>query len=68
MVERIGIERAAATARGADVVIMVMDVDEGWTESDGTVFCGLWGNGIKMPSPAILVANKADKSGRPFLM
>ena len=66
--ERMGIERAAASARGADVVVMMMDVDEGWTENDGAVFNGLWKIGVELPSPAILVANKADKSGPSFLL
>lgn len=63
VVERIGIERAEATARGSDVVVMVMDVKEGWTESDSVVFDGLWGNGNKIFPPGILVANKTDLTG-----
>eukprot|EP00210_Caulerpa_lentillifera_P008120 g7754.t1 len=67
IVEQMGIDRASATAKGADVVLMVMDYSEGWTESDLLVFTSLWGEGssakTKKPHMSdILVANKIDKS------
>lgn len=68
-VEQIGIERASATARGADLVLMVMDYSEGWTESDALVFSSLWGTGrtrieAKSNIAGILVANKTDKTSK----
>lgn len=67
IVEQMGIERASATARGADLVLMVMDYSEGWTDSDALVFSSLWGNGTstngkKLNITGILVANKIDKT------
>lgn len=65
-VEQMGIERAAATAKGADLIIMVMDLEEGWTDQDALVFSSLWSTGItsqsKKSPPGILVANKTDKT------
>ena len=62
-VEKIGIERASSTARGADLIVMVMDVSEGWTDGDAAVFQSLWGDGSHIRPPAILAANKTDKTG-----
>lgn len=61
-VERIGVERSVATANSADIVIMVMDVADGWTnEDDGLMqkFLGKTARDGGRP-PAILVMNKSD--------
>ncbi|KXZ55825.1 hypothetical protein GPECTOR_2g1376 [Gonium pectorale] len=43
VVERIGVERSRAAASAADIVVMVIDGAEGWTEADGEIYRGLWG-------------------------
>lgn len=65
VVEKIGVERSQAAAAAADVVLMVVDGAEGWTEADGIIFKALWGDGLGTPTcrvrgPALLVANKDD--------
>lgn len=62
-VEVIGIERATSAARAADVVLMVMDVKDGWTETDAVVFNRVWGDGRTLLPPSILVINKTDLAG-----
>ncbi|EIE18915.1 tRNA modification GTPase TrmE [Coccomyxa subellipsoidea C-169] len=42
LVERLGVQRSRAAAQGADIVLMIYDAMEGWTEEDGVVFGGLW--------------------------
>ena len=52
----------------ADLVLMVIDASEGWTEADGMIFSSLWGQGpgsrsCKVRGQAMLVANKSDLAG-----
>ncbi|KAG2447372.1 hypothetical protein HYH02_007700 [Chlamydomonas schloesseri] len=65
LVERIGVERSQAAAAAADVVIMVVDGAEGWTDADAEIYRSLWGDGpgsatCRVRGPALLVANKDD--------
>ncbi|PNW72451.1 hypothetical protein CHLRE_16g681238v5 [Chlamydomonas reinhardtii] len=65
VVERIGVERSQAAAAAADVVIMVVDSAEGWTDADTEIYRSLWGDGpgssgCRVRGPALLVANKDD--------
>ncbi|KAG2434245.1 hypothetical protein HXX76_007970 [Chlamydomonas incerta] len=65
VVERIGVERSQAAAAAADVVIMVVDGAEGWTDADSEIYRSLWGDGpgssgCRVRGPALLVANKDD--------
>lgn len=70
VVEQLGVERSAAAAAAADVVIMVVDAEQGWTDADGDIFDSLWGKeglgsrSCKVRGPALLVANKQDLAGR----
>lgn len=69
LVEQMGVERSAAAAAAADVVIMVVDAEAGWTDADGDIFDSLWGKegpgsrSCKVRGPALLVANKQDLAG-----
>lgn len=54
-----------AAAISADVVIMVIDAQQGWTREDSDIFTALWGDGpgtrgCKVQGLAMLVANKCD--------
>lgn len=65
VVERIGVERSQAAAAAADVVVMVVDGAEGWTDADSDIYKALWGAGpgtasCKVKGLALLVANKDD--------
>lgn len=65
MVEKMGMERSAAAAAEADLVIMVVDGRAGWTDGDGAMFKTLWGSGrgsasCKVRGEALLVINKVD--------
>ncbi|KAF8061319.1 mnmE [Scenedesmus sp. PABB004] len=72
-VEQLGVERSAAAARAADVVVMVIDAAAGWTQEDREIFEALWGapggggggggGGAGVRGPALLVANKSDLAG-----
>jgi tRNA modification GTPase len=70
LVEQLGVERSAAAAAAADVVIMVVDAEQGWTDADGDIFDSLWGKegpgsrSCKVRGPALLVANKQDLAGK----
>jgi len=64
-VEKLGVARSAAAAAAADVVIMVVDAASGWTDADGAIFKGLWGDGpgtrgCTVRGLSMLVLNKAD--------
>lgn len=69
VVEQLGVERSAAAAAAADVVVMVVDAEQGWTDADGEIFDSLWGKegpgsrSCKVRGPALLVANKQDLAG-----
>ncbi len=73
LVEQLGVERSAAAAAAADVVIMVVDAERGWTDSDGEIFHSLWGKegpgsrSCKVRGPALLVANKQDLAGKAWV-
>lgn len=65
VVERLGVERSQAAALQADVAILVLDAQAGWTSDDQTIFDHLWGRAVAGSSPAItapsiLVWNKVD--------
>jgi len=67
-VEAIGVQRSQLAAAAADIVLMVVDAAEGWTEADGEIFKALWGKGpgardCKVKGMALMVANKADLAG-----
>lgn len=54
-----------AAAVSADVVIMVVDAQQGWTRADSDIFTALWGEGpgtasCRVQGLAMLVANKCD--------
>jgi len=64
-VEQIGVERSRAAALAADIVLMVVDAQEGWTADDSTIFRALWGDGPGSRTCAVrglslLVVNKTD--------
>jgi len=67
IVERIGVERSRAAALAADIVVMVVDAELGWTQEDQQLFESLWGDyavdGVRQPrvaAPSVLVRNKMD--------
>lgn len=65
VVEKLGVERSQAAAATADIVVMVIDANAGWTDEDGVIFKSLWGDGAGSSSCAVkglslLVANKHD--------
>lgn len=70
VVERLGVERSAAAAAAADVVIMVVDAVTGWTDADGEIFDSLWGkegphsSSCRVKGPALLAINKTDLAGK----
>lgn len=43
LVEQIGVERSMAAARQADIVLMVVDAETGWTEGDAEIFEQMFG-------------------------
>ncbi|WP_413166337.1 tRNA uridine-5-carboxymethylaminomethyl(34) synthesis GTPase MnmE [Capilliphycus salinus ALCB114379] len=54
-VEKIGIERSQSAAKLADLVLLTIDAEAGWTESDGEIY-----QQIKH-RPFILILNKIDR-------
>ncbi|MEB3277857.1 MAG: tRNA uridine-5-carboxymethylaminomethyl(34) synthesis GTPase MnmE [Lyngbya sp.] len=54
-VEKIGIERSQSAAKLADLVLLTLDAEAGWTESDGEIY-----QQIKL-RPFILIFNKIDR-------
>lgn len=45
LVEQIGVERSLAAARQADIVLMVVDGQSGWTDGDADIFQTVFGAG-----------------------
>lgn len=58
-VESIGMERSRTAAAGADVVLMVIDAEAGWTHEDELVHSSL--PVAALPRPALLAVNKSDR-------
>lgn len=66
--EAIGVQRSSAAARAADIVIMVVDAQAGWTEEDEKVLQQLRpsSSGTTAPAPPLLlVVNKVDLAAEP---
>lgn len=59
-VERIGVDRSLATAKGADIVIMVCDISDGWTVEDEGIMDKV---SSSCPGMSLLVVNKCDIGG-----
>lgn len=64
-VELLGIERSHAAASGADVVLMVVSAQDGWTREDGEVHAALLA-GLGERS-LLLAVNKVDQAAGPPL-
>ena len=68
-VERIGVQRSRDAAASADVVLLVFDGSEPWTEQDERVSTELQALGFGLPEqesstrrrPVVVVLNKADR-------
>ncbi len=54
-IERIGIDRSFEVLKGADVVLLVFDLENGWTKADAELL-----NQIPSEIPRLLIGNKAD--------
>lgn len=64
VVESIGVERSVIAARGADVIIMVVNAQDGWTQDDTHIFDRLSkirGTCARL-ARTILVINKIDQA------
>lgn len=79
LVEQIGVERSVAAARQADIVLVVLDAQVGWTQGDAEIAEQLFGesagasstgngssggSGGRRGAPALLVLNKSDLAQR----
>ena len=53
-VEKIGVERSLTSAQGADLVLLTIDADAGWTEADADIYTSV------QHRPVIVVINKID--------
>lgn len=53
-VEQIGVERSRSAARSADLVLLILDAEAGWTLSDEQIYAQV------KHRPVILVVNKID--------
>lgn len=65
VVESIGVERSVIAAKGADVIIMVVNAQDGWTHGDTQIFERLLKTqetGSGLASSSILVINKIDQA------
>ena len=56
-VEKIGVERSQKAAQAADLVLMTIDAQMGWTEADSEIYAQV------QHRPVILVVNKIDLTG-----
>ena len=55
-VEQLGIERSRAAVQSADVVLLLFDLTQGWTDADQVLL-----DSIPAEVPHLVVANKADQ-------
>ena len=53
-VEKIGVERSLTSAQGADLVLLTIDANAGWTEADADIYTSV------QHRPVIVVINKID--------
>ncbi len=53
-VEQIGVQRSQAAAQGADLVLLMIDAQAGWTVTDQTIYARV------KDRPLILIINKVD--------
>lgn len=58
-VEQIGVERSRAAAQSADLVLLTIDAEAGWTEADQEIYQQV------QHRPLILVINKVDRVETP---
>jgi tRNA modification GTPase len=59
-VEKIGVERSRAAAAGADIVILVVDAQRGWTSEDNAIWESEISRNERARGSAVLVINKTD--------
>jgi tRNA modification GTPase len=54
IVEQIGVERSRAAAQAADLVLLTIDAQVGWTDAEAEIYAKI------APIPTIVVVNKVD--------